>query len=34
MIYADGERVGSPPVLIQIVPQAVRVLVNSQESVR
>ena len=29
MIYADGERIGSPPVLIQVVPQAVRILVNS-----
>ena len=29
MIYADGERIGSPPVLIQVVPRAVRILVNS-----
>ena len=29
MIYADGERIGSPPILIQVVPQAVRILVNS-----
>jgi diacylglycerol kinase (ATP) len=28
IIYADGERVGSPPVLIQLVPEAVRVLMN------
>jgi len=28
MIYADGERIGSPPVLIQVVPQAVRVLLS------
>ena len=31
MIYADGERIGPPPVTIEVIPQAIRVIAGVQQ---